>query len=66
VVRSSINAQVPSSRNVPISINKGTPLVIATPAHPVSLAITRFAQERLLHQTAPVRNKAFARRSGRR
>jgi pilus assembly protein CpaE len=67
VVRNPINAQVPSSRNVPISINKGTPLVIATPTHAVSQAITRFARERLLSQAAPVRTKAFARRgSGRR
>jgi pilus assembly protein CpaE len=67
VVRSAVNGQVPSSRNVPISINKGTPLVIATPTHPVSQAITRFARERLLNQGAPTRLKAFARRgSGRR
>lgn len=67
VVRSPINGHVPSSRNVPISINKGTPIVIGTPAHPVSQAITRFAHERLLSQTAPARHKAFARRgAGRR
>jgi MinD-like ATPase involved in chromosome partitioning or flagellar assembly len=64
VVRSPISAQVPSSRNVPISINKGTPIVIATPTHPVSQAITRFAQERLLSQPMPARNKAFAVRRG--
>jgi pilus assembly protein CpaE len=64
VVRSPISAQVPSSRAVPISINKGTPIVIATPTHPVSQAITRFAQERLLNQPAAARNKAFALRRG--
>jgi Flp pilus assembly CpaE family ATPase len=64
VVRSPISAQVPSSRAVPISINKGTPIVIATPAHPVSQAITRLAQERLLNQPAAARNKAFAVRRG--
>jgi Flp pilus assembly CpaE family ATPase len=64
VVRSPISAQVPSSRAVPISINKGAPIVIATPTHPVSQAITRFAQERLLNQPAPARNKAFAVRRG--
>ncbi|MGW1341300.1 AAA family ATPase [Kribbella sp. NPDC002412] len=64
VVRSTISAQVPSSRNVPISINKGTPIVIATPAHPVSQAITRFARERLLSLTTPARHKAFAVRRG--
>jgi pilus assembly protein CpaE len=64
VVRSPISAQVPSSRNVPISINKGTPIVIATPTHPVSQAISRFARERLLSQPAPARHKAFAVRRG--
>lgn len=63
VVRSPINGHVPSSRNVPISINKGTPLVIATPAHPVSQAISRFAQQRLLNQSEPARHKAFTRRN---
>jgi Flp pilus assembly CpaE family ATPase len=64
VVRSPISAQVPSSRAVPISINKGTPILIATPAHPVSQAITRFARERLLSQPVPARHKAFAGRRG--
>jgi Flp pilus assembly CpaE family ATPase len=64
VVRSPISAQVPSSRNVPISINKGTPIVIATPTHPVSQAIIRFARERLLSQPVQARHKAFAVRRG--
>jgi pilus assembly protein CpaE len=63
VVRSEISAHVPSSRNVPISINKGTPIVIGTPTHPVSQAITRFARERLLSQPAAARTRSFARRS---
>jgi pilus assembly protein CpaE len=63
VVRSSITGHVPSSRHVPISINKGTPIVIATPGHPVSQAVTKFAHERLLARPAPVRARAFARRS---
>lgn len=48
VVRAPIAAYIPSSRDVPISINKGTPIRIATPQHPVSQAITRFAQETLV------------------
>ncbi|TCM48977.1 AAA family ATPase [Kribbella sp. VKM Ac-2568] len=63
VVRSAVNGHVPSSRNVPISINKGTPIVIATPAHPVSQAITRFAHERLLNRPVAARSRAFARRA---
>ncbi len=48
VVRSPIAAHIPSSRAVPISINKGTPITVETPGHPVSQAIYRFAQQRLL------------------
>lgn len=54
VVRGPIAAHVPSSRDVPISINKGTPIILATPNHSVSVAIGRFAHGRLLGgQTRP-------------
>jgi pilus assembly protein CpaE len=46
-VRSPIALHVPSSREVPVSINKGTPILLDSPAHPVSQAIARFARERL-------------------
>jgi Flp pilus assembly CpaE family ATPase len=48
VVRCPIAAQVPSSRAVPISINSGTPITLASSGHPVSQAIIRFARQRLL------------------
>ena len=48
VVRCPIAVQVPSSREVPVSINKGEPIVVDSPAHPVSHAIARFARDRLL------------------
>jgi Flp pilus assembly CpaE family ATPase len=51
VVRCPIALQVPSSRAVPISINKGVPITLDSPGHPVSQAITKFANQRLL---APV------------
>lgn len=47
-VHSRIAAQVPSHRAVPVSINKGVPITIGTPRHPVSQAIIRFAETRLL------------------
>jgi pilus assembly protein CpaE len=47
VVRCPIVAYVPSSRAVPVSINRGTPITISNPVHPVSRAIVRFAQQRL-------------------
>jgi Flp pilus assembly CpaE family ATPase len=47
VVRCPISAYIPSSRAVPISINKGTPITLDAPGHPVSQAIARFARDRL-------------------
>lgn len=48
VVRSDIRAHVPSSRDVPISVNKGNPIVLDLPKHPVSEAISRFGREHVL------------------
>jgi Flp pilus assembly CpaE family ATPase len=48
VVRWPIAAHIPSSREVPISINKGTPLTLASPSHAVSQAIVKFAQQRVV------------------
>jgi pilus assembly protein CpaE len=48
VVRSPISAFIPSSRAVPISINKGVPITLDSPSHPVSQAVMKFAQQRLL------------------
>ena len=62
VVRWPIAAHIPSSREVPISINKGTPLTIANHGHPVSQAIFRFAQQRILEPAAAAAEPA---RSGR-
>lgn len=43
VVRGPIAAHVPSSSDIPASINRGAPLIAANPRHPVSVAIQRFA-----------------------
>lgn len=43
VVKSPIAGHIPSSRDVPASINQGEPLAAARPDHPVSLAIRQFA-----------------------
>ena len=50
VVRCPISGYIPSSRAVPISINKGVPITVDTPGHPVSQAIVKLAQQRLLGQ----------------
>jgi pilus assembly protein CpaE len=47
-LRSPISSQIPSSRDVPASINRGTPLMLDDPKHPVSMAIRNFATEHVL------------------
>ena len=44
VTRCEIAAHIPSSRAVPISVNKGVPIVLDSPGHPVSQSIMRFGQ----------------------
>ena len=66
VVRWPISAHIPSSRDVPISINKGTPLTLANPGHPASQAISRFAQHRLLEPAGVVEAGRPGRSRGRR
>lgn len=61
VVRCPIAAHVPSSRAVPVSINQGTPITLANPGHPVSQAISTFAQERLLRTTSQATASPLAR-----
>lgn len=46
-LRTAITAQVPSSREVPASVNRGVPIVLDDPKHPVSLAIKAFAESDL-------------------
>jgi pilus assembly protein CpaE len=43
VLKSPTAAHVPSSRDVPISINRGVPIVLDKPSHPVSKAIRELA-----------------------
>jgi Flp pilus assembly CpaE family ATPase len=62
VVRTPISAYIPSSRAVPISINKGVPITIDTPGHPVSQGIARLVQQRLLGEPAVHSRSARARR----
>ena len=48
VLHAPIAAHVPSSRAVPLSVNKGTPITLANPKHPVSQAIAKLARQRLV------------------
>jgi pilus assembly protein CpaE len=45
-----ISLQVPSSRDVPASINRGVPIVLDDPKHPVSQAIKAFAERAVVTQ----------------
>ncbi|RKN46233.1 AAA family ATPase [Micromonospora endolithica] len=53
VLKTPITAQVPSSRDVPVSINRGVPIVVDKPNHPVSAAIRDLALGRIARQTTP-------------
>ncbi|HZN71869.1 MAG TPA: AAA family ATPase [Micromonosporaceae bacterium] len=48
VIRVPVAAHVPSSRDVPLSVNRGQPLMIAQPNHSVSAAIRELATSRLV------------------
>jgi pilus assembly protein CpaE len=74
VIRSPIVGHVPSTRDVPVSINQGTPLMVDHPTHPVSRAIRELAET---HLAVPIgasqatadgranRRKSFSLRRGR-
>jgi len=48
VIRAPIDAMIPSSAHVPASVNRGVPIVLDEPRHPVSLALAAFADQHLL------------------
>jgi pilus assembly protein CpaE len=51
VIRTPISAHVPSSRDVPVSINRGVPIMVDNPQHPVSKAVRDFSLGRLTGPT---------------
>jgi pilus assembly protein CpaE len=52
ILRTPIAANIPSSRDVPVSINRGVPIVADQPNHPVAKAVRDFAQVSLLREPA--------------
>jgi septum formation inhibitor-activating ATPase MinD len=42
-----ISVQIPSSRDVPAAINRGVPIVLDDPKHPVSVAIRTFSERQI-------------------
>jgi pilus assembly protein CpaE len=59
VIRAPIAAFVPSSRDVPLSINRGAPLMVENPGHPVSVAIRDLVKSRLAATEASVPAKGL-------
>jgi pilus assembly protein CpaE len=57
-LKAPIAAQIPSSRDVPASINRGVPIVLDDPKHPVSLAIKAFAERNVAANTATATSDA--------
>jgi pilus assembly protein CpaE len=51
-LRAPIAVQIPSSREVPTTINRGVPIVLDDPWHPVSLAVRSFAERFVLNPVA--------------
>ena len=52
-LRTPISAQIPSSRDVPASINRGVPIVLDDPRHAVSQAIRSFAERYVVTADQP-------------
>ncbi|MBY8873683.1 P-loop NTPase [Micromonospora sp. PLK6-60] len=65
VLKTPITAQIPSSRDVPVSINRGVPIVVDKPQHPVSAAIRELARARITEQPAPRGPRGLRDRIGR-
>jgi len=55
-LRVPIAVQIPSSRDVPASINRGVPIVVEDPRHPVSQAIKAFAEAKIVTKRARATN----------
>jgi len=51
-LRSPIAASIPSSRAVPAATNRGVPIVLDQPSHPVSLALRAFAEQHVAPLTS--------------
>jgi pilus assembly protein CpaE len=65
VLKTPTNAHIPSSRDVPISINRGVPIVVDKPGHPVSKAIRELAMGQIASR-AQQRGRRRGDRTGRR
>jgi pilus assembly protein CpaE len=53
VIKQPIAAMIPSSLHVPASVNRGVPILLDEPRHPVSVALRAFAERYILSHAAP-------------
>ncbi|MGC1212400.1 MAG: P-loop NTPase [Micromonospora sp.] len=65
VLQTPISVHIPSSRDVPTSINRGVPIVVEKPGHPVSRAIRELALERIAAEPAARSGRGLRERIGR-
>jgi pilus assembly protein CpaE len=61
-IKTPIAAHIPSSRDVPISINRGVPLVASHPQHAVSVAIRNFVATAIVREPTRTERRLFGRR----
>ena len=65
VLQSPIAVHVPSSRDVPVSINRGVPIMVEKPGHPVSRAVRELALERIVDKAGQRAGRSLRERLGR-
>ena len=65
VLQTPIAVHVPSSRDVPASINRGVPIVVEKPGHPVSRAVRELALERIADDPPARSGRGLRERIGR-
>jgi pilus assembly protein CpaE len=59
-LRTEISAHVPSSRDVPAAINRGVPIMLDDPKHPVSISIRQFGERHVVSlKTAGAKDRAI-------
>src|SRR5664279_362039 len=52
-IKKPIAAMIPSSFHVPASVNRGVPIILEEPRHPVSVALRTFADRYIINTPAP-------------
>jgi len=59
-IKQPIAAMIPSSSHVPASVNRGVPIMLDEPKHPVSLSLRAFADQYILNPSAPMPSAVHA------